>query len=331
MALRIIRKSASQTQVELVRGSVPADQIPPMSLLLYIDSPASLQHWVTLLAQTEGWLYQSCEIVMMKAFHFNENLRPHLGARYWNCKLLQEPENTSPSKRMRMLIQEAQGEICLYAEDPLHDLNPWAEASYQHLVTQTNCAAVGPVLIDTAGQVLMAGLSLARQDSQHTLSTTNHQKTYSLSQNHLLALGEGWPGEALLSWITDPVPVTALPLSGLALRRSAYLELAWEDQAWLQLAQAVELGLQFHRAQYWVELFPLAVTLPESSHLDTRVDLPAPALEKWLPLCAEDWSTVYGHWGFSVSADGHDYLRKPAVISLEQQLAHYLHQEVSTS
>lgn len=70
MALRIIRKSSSQSQVEVIRGTA-AEAQPALTLLCQIQNAPELAAFKALIAESE-WLRDHAEWVIMKGPELEE-------------------------------------------------------------------------------------------------------------------------------------------------------------------------------------------------------------------------------------------------------------------
>ncbi|MBF2052470.1 MAG: hypothetical protein IGS03_03275 [Candidatus Sericytochromatia bacterium] len=283
MALRIIRKSASQSQVELIRGK--SEQAPAASLLIYIDSEAQLQAAKSLLAAQ--WIQDDVECLLMKSSALDEPLRPHFNAQGQTIKLLNEPRDASWSLRLRTLIQEASAECCLFlphlpaSVDLMEVLKTLASA----LPTDPNLALLGPALVHD-GQVLAAGQDLAVNFARHQLLTEDSAYSLEFDQQRLFYFYQGLPlalwqrlaGERLLS-------AAGVPLNVAAIRRSAYLSLAWQDQDFELPWLAQELSFALRQAQYTLAISGLTLNLSDSEAETLKSSVaPQNLMDTWQPL-----------------------------------------------
>lgn len=321
MALRIIRKSASQSQVELIRGK--AEHSPVASLLLYIDSEAQLEAAKNLLAAQ--WIQDDVECLLMKSSALSESLRSHFNAQGQTIKLLNEPKDASWSLRLRTLIQEASAECCLFL--PLLpasvDLLTVLKALAAALPADPNLALLGPALVHD-GQVLAAGQDLAINFARHQLLAEDSAYTLDFDPQRLFYFYQGLPlalwqrlaGEGLL-------PAAGVPLNVVAIRRSAYLSLDWQDQdfelPWLSQALAFAL----RQAQYTLAVSALTLNLSAS---ETEALKPSAApqalLDTWQPLRKNTLYPLYLQHG--LKQQGQDFVLPPAAPASHDPVAAYI-------
>lgn len=299
MALRIIRKSSSQSQVEVIRGT-SAEAQPALTLLCQIQNSAELEAFKAMIAESE-WLKTQAEWVIMKGPELEEQLRPHFQALTHTIKLMNTPEKASLNRCLRTLIQEASSEFCLYLNwAPAADQLAFLPDALAFLKSNPNHAALSPLLCKSE-KVIAAGTCLILDQPKHSLVLGDQEYAVPARRQRVLGLGHGVAGEAWQALIEVPLALPSLPLSLLLLRRSAYLGLSWEDSHWDAdwLAQDISIGLR--QQQYWLHLFPALVTLPDRVSNDAvllQSSMPETFGQRWRPVFREALPGLYLQLGF---------------------------------
>lgn len=279
MALRIIRKSSSQSQVELIRGS--SDEKPEISLLCFFDTEAQLKA-VQQLIQNSEWIQQKVQCVLMKGQALESQVRTYFSPLQHTIKLLNEPKDASWSLRLRTLIQEASSEICLFLPfvpeaDPLACLQAMADA----MAADPNLAMVAPALSD-GDKILAAGQDFPAALPAHRLDFGGQTKDYEFKAKQIFYLYQDLPLSLWTELAKVPLQVSGLPLVVSALRREAYLSLAWTDQDWNLPWLAQGLSLALRQQQYLLQVLPqtLPLNAKEALHLES-LEPPAAFKEIW--------------------------------------------------
>lgn len=285
MALRIIRKSSSQSQVELIKGS--SDQKPRFSLLCYLETPEMLEAVKGLLAL--DWFQQQAQCLVMKGSGFAEALRPHFQPMQHTTKLLTEPKDAHWSLRLRTLIQEAEADLCLFLPFvPQAEQAPAClQALLENLATHPELALLTPVLAKDE-QILVAGQTLEPELPAHSLQAPQGEQAYAAVQAENPDLFYTYAGlpVSLLEALPQPLfQMAAVPLVATALRREAYLSVNWAQQDWNLPWLAQDLGLALRQKQYQLGVLNQALPLtPEEAALLEAGPPPSTLLEKWKPL-----------------------------------------------
>lgn len=299
MALRIIRKSSSQSQVEVIRGT-SAEASPALTLLCQIQSSPELEAFKALIAESE-WLKTHAEWVIMKGPELETPLRPHFQALNHTTKLMNAPEKASLNRCLRTLIQEASSEFCLYLNwAPTAEDLAFLPEALAFLKSNPNHAALSPLLCKQE-KVLTAGTCLILDQPKHSLAFAEQEYSIPARRQRVLGLGQGVPAAVWQDLVQTPVALPSLPLSVLLLRRNAYLGLSWEDSHWDLdwLAQDISIGLR--QQQYWLHLYPATVTLPERVSSDAvllQSSMPETFSQRWRPVFREALPGLYQQLGF---------------------------------
>ncbi len=299
MALRIIRKSSSQSQVEVIRGTA-AEAQPALTLLCQIQNAPELAAFKALIAESE-WLRAHAEWVIMKGPELEEQLRPHFQALNHTIKLMNTPEKASLNRSFRTLIQEASSEFCLYLNwAPSAEDLAFLPDALAFLKSNPNHAALSPLLCKEE-KMLTAGTCLILDQPKHSLAMADQEYSIPARRQRVLGLGQGVPATLWQNLIQAPLALPSLPLSLLLLRRNAYLGLSWEDSHWDAdwLAQDISIGLR--QQQYWLHLYPATVTLPERISSDAillQSSMPDTFSQRWRPVFREALPGLYLQMGF---------------------------------
>lgn len=299
MALRIIRKSSSQSQVEVIRGTA-SDVQPALTVLCHIQSAVELDAFKSMIGASE-WLQTQAEWVIMKGPELSEQLRPHFQPLHHTIKLMNTPEKASLNRCLRTLIQEASSEFCLYLNwaPSAEDLQFLPEA-LGFLQSNPNHAALSP-LLSKADKILAAGTCLVLDQPKHSLELAGESYSIPARRQRILGVAQGVPVAFGQSVLQSPVALPSLPLSLLLFRRSAYLGLSWEDSHWDidWLAQDLSIGLR--QQQYWLHLYPAVVHVPERVSSDLillQSSMPETFSQRWRPVFREALLGVYLQLGF---------------------------------
>lgn len=324
MALRIIRKSASQSYVEVIRGTA-LDRQAQLSILCYIQTLEELEALKNLI-QTDTWIHDNAEFIVMKGSELQEALRPHFQPQAHSIKLVNAPEKISLSRSLRTLVQEATTHYCWFLPwVPDTTQIHWLPEALTFLQSNPNHAAIGPLLSQNE-QILAAGQCLALNIPAHRLSWQD--KYYDMPAAKCISWCLGRTVDTMhwrqLATAYEPVP--ALPLSLLLFSRSAYLSLSWEDTPWDQDWLAQDMCIGFHQQQYWVHLVPFEVQVPAripDSALFTGSPMPELFEQRWRPVFREMLPEVYAQLGFVEQKNGQEYVFLANTRSSQDPVAAY--------
>lgn len=295
MALRIIRKSASQSQVELIKGQ--SESRPALSLLCCFDGAESLAAVKTLVQQP--WIQENAECVLLKAHSYSENVRSQFTAQAHAIKLLTEPAEAPWSLRLRNLVQEASAEIVVFVPQPLTgDLVPVIQRLVRRLQRDPVAGMAAPALAHK-GHVLAAGHDTGHNLPAHTLAVGEQEWDYAPAAKELFYLYRDLPLSQWQQLAPTPLQVPALPLTLVALRREAYLSLTWTQQnldlPWL----GQELAQSLRQKQYRLLVIPetLELTDSEADRLQSG-QMPTEFQEKWGDALRAVSLNLYRHHGW---------------------------------
>lgn len=303
MALRIIRKSSSQSQVELIKGSTEAK--PAFSLAVFLDSAAEFESFKALL---ETPLLQTAELLIYKTQAFEQSapgqsLRNQLPAMPQTAKLINESKAASWSLRLRTVVQEASSEFCAFMPfAPDAASLEKIPALLAALRQDPGIGLIGPAL--TRNQVLLAaGQDVPVGLPSHTLAFEGFEQHY--HPEHLFALYRALPA-SLWQVVagSEAVQVPGVPLALAVLRREAYLSLSWADQDWELPWLAQDLALGLRQKQYKLAIGPEIYELDEAREAWlTAGPMPESFREKWQPVLRQVIFEVYRHHGWKQSGD----------------------------
>lgn len=282
MALRIIRKSASQNQVEIIKGT--REDTPQISLLFFVENAAQ-RDALSAFIQEQPWIQEQAQCLIMKAHTLKESLRTHFTALNHTLKLLNEPKQHSWSARLQAFLSEAEADWSVFIPQlaPEVDLEALCQAYLQWIPHHTNTALLAPPLYHE-GNVFAAGQMLSDTSvpphSLHIDSDTLHVEP----EKTLHYFYQGLSSKAFEPFSEDKfLQSEATPLPFCAIQREAYLEAAetlkgnsntW-DLPWLAQALAQQLGI----LQYRVGVIPHPLSLQE----DTLALLTPSALPESFP------------------------------------------------
>lgn len=305
MALRIIRKSASQSHVEIIKGS--ATQAPRLSLTAYLSTLSEAESMLKWRTSAPEWLRTECEWILMRGPELKEVPRPQLQPGEQSLKILSAGESKTPAKQLQTLIKEASSPFSLVMVQQPPPVGTWLENTLKHLESHPDCGAAGPVLM--AGQgISAAGWTPLDEAAQHTL-IWDQQAYPAQVQAGWHPLLQGLPF-SVFKHLAPFRPVPALS-EGCILRNAAVLAL--EESCWEQLPDTAlvrALCLELRKAQYWVHV---VATLLEAPAHSGPTSLPP------LPLTG-----VYQDLGFVPTSPG-TYAPSPSATSeleIEAYLAH---------
>ncbi|HEY9841224.1 MAG: hypothetical protein ACAI44_25410 [Candidatus Sericytochromatia bacterium] len=293
MALRIIRKSSSQSQVELIKGS--GEGKPAFSLIVFIDSAASFEAFKVLLADPA---LQQAEVLVYKCHSYSEQIRSQLPALQQTTKLINESKPASWSLRLRTGIQEASSDICLCLPFlPEASILPLLSELVGALQQDPSLGMAGPALVDQAGAVIAAGQDVAASLPAHVLAFDGQQQEYPPAP--LLYLYAGLPLGLWQKLATAPLQMPGVPLPLAAIRREAYLSLSWADQEWSMPWLAQDLALGLRQKQYRLAVVPgsLSLSPAEAAWLETEA-MPEGFAEKWQPVLRQVVFELYRNHGW---------------------------------
>lgn len=311
MALRIIRKSSSQSQVELIKGS--ADSKPAYSLLACVASSEELEALKQLLSEAQ--IQAEAEVLIYRAHGFETQLRGELPPLQHTAKLINESKPSSWSLRLRTLIQESGSEIGVF----LPFVPAGAAALLPQLVTALRADAslglAAPALAAN-GALLAAGQETALGLPAHSLNQGETHQAYAPEQDGLFYLYRGLPLALWQQLASAPLQVSGAPLPLAAIRREAYLALAWADQDWNPAWLAQDLALGLRQKQYRLTLLPACLSLneAEAAWLEAGA-MPEGFKEKWQALLRQVVYTLYRHHGWRQRGDSFSDLSPPPALA----------------
>lgn len=280
MALRIIRKSSSQSQVELIKGSTEAK--PLFSLALFFSTPAELE---AVKALTSHPILASAELLLYRTQAYEEAapgqaVRSQLPAMTQTAKLINESKTASWSLRFRTIVQEASSPYCLFAPFvPETSQLEKIPGLIQVLQQDPAVGLAGPALA-TETVLLAAGQEVAHRLPPHTIAYDSFEQNYSPEQ--IFYLYRALPLSLWKQLAPETVQVPGVPLALAAIRREAYLSLAWTDQDWSLPWLAADLALGLRQKQYRLALGAQVLTLDggQQEWLEAG-PMPASFQEKW--------------------------------------------------
>lgn len=300
MALRIIRKSSSQSQVELIKGA--SDLKPSVSLMLWVDSAESLAASLDMIQ--DQWIQENAEVLIYKSEGFSEQIRSQLPAFNLTAKLINESKASTWSSRLRTLIQESSTDYCLFVPFVTPDLALTLQAMYQALKQDASLAMVAPALLSQQTQVLIA----AGQDTSfglkpHQLNINDQSYSFEPAASSLFYLYQGLKLNDWRQLCPQKVQVTAVPLAVSAMRREAYLSVNWADHDWSPAWLAQDLALSLRQKQYRLAVLPHTLSLNSSQLAWLEVgEVPSKFIEKWQPLLRPVIFELYRQHGWKQSA-----------------------------
>lgn len=259
MALRIIRKSASQNQVELIKGT--GDESPLISLLFFIEKTDDLKTLNTFL-EDNAWIQNKAQCLIMKSHKIEGSIRSFFKPLFHTIKLLNEPKAPTWSLRLRTFMQEALADTCVFLPNLEVDIDLTAlcEHYLSHMDSNKNIALLSPGFMNDDSTTLLAmGQAMTSETPEYQL-TIGDQTLSPQAKAGLHYLYQGlYVNEYKALKLMHVAPVEAAPLPLCALRRQAYLSLPWKNQEWdlPWLAQEIAQGLQ--SLQYRMAIAPMLV------------------------------------------------------------------------
>lgn len=286
MALRIIRKSASQNQVELIKGT--GDEPPQISLLFFIEKADDLKNLNTFF-EDNAWIQNKAQCLIMKSHEIEGSIRSFFKPLFHTIKLLSEPKTSTWSLRLQTFMQEAQADTCVFLPslEVGVDLTTLCKHYLRHMDVNKNVALLSPGFMNDDSTTVFAmgqAETIERPDYHLKIGT---QILLPSAKPGLHYLYQGlYVNEYKTLKVTHVVPVEAAPLPLCALRRDAYLSLPWENQQWNLPWLAQEMAQAFQSLQYRMGIVPILVkasqnlqelmkitdrpeNFPESSHPDS--------------------------------------------------------------
>lgn len=274
MALRIIRKSASQNQVELIKGT--GDEAPQISLLFFIEKTDDLKSLSTFF-EDNAWIQNKAQCLIMKSHAIEGSIRSFFTPLNHTIKLLNEPKSPTWSLRLRTFMQEAQADVCVFLPtlETDVDLSALCEHYLHHMRMNKSLALLSPTLVDEAGAAIFAmGQAIVPEVPEYALKI-GAQTLEPSTESGLQYLYQGLAlNEHKALKLIHPFSVEAAPLPLCALRREAYLSLPWKNQEWDLPWLAQEIAQGFQAAQYRMGVAPVLVkgsqTLREALRLTER-------------------------------------------------------------
>lgn len=306
MALRIIRKSASQSHVEIIKGS--ATQAPRLTLTAYVSTLSEAEHILNWRASAPNWLRSECEWILMRGPQLKDVPRPSLQPNEQSVKILSAGENNTPAKQLQIMLKEASSPFSLVMVHQPPALGTWLDNTLKHLETQPDCGAAGPVLMGSAGISAAGWTPLGDGTPAHEVIW--EQNTYpTQAEPGWHPLLQGLP----VSVFQQLAPFRSVPAlsEGCILRNAAVLglpESCWDNLPDTALVRALCLDLR--KAQYWVHV------------VATLLEAPAHASPTTLPPLS--LTSVYQALGFVAVAPG-TYAPAPSApleMEIEAYLAH---------
>jgi len=319
MALRIIRKSSSQSQVELIRGKSEAK--PLCSLLCFLDNAEQVAAAKQLVDQSE-WIQNHVQCLFMKSQALSEPLRPHFAPMEQTTKLLSEPKDASWSLRLRTLMQEASSEHCLFlAVLPESDVLPVLRRLEQALREDPSLGLVAPAL-GTETEVLAAGQDLPHDVAQHSLRWADGSQTLDLKNDQLAYLYQGLSLKQWQTLASGPLQVAGAPLLVAGLRREAYFSLNWSDQPYTLPWLAQDLAFGLRQQQYRLAVVPEIQPLTASEQVLLEPgEASAALLETWLPVRKNTFFPLYLKHGWLAQGSVFLWAEQPQLSLAQSYLA----------
>lgn len=268
MALRIIRKSASQNQVEIIKGT--REDAPAISLLFFIETEAERDALSEFL-NTQTWIPAHAQCLIMKSHTLKESLRSHFSALQHTLKLLNEPQQHSWPARLQAFLSEAEATWCVLVPklSPEIDLSALCQAYLQWIPEHPNTGLLAPTFYHE-DKVLAAGQMLsAKHMVPHTLQFGAEQLEVEPGEG-LYYFYQGLSRDVFTPFSQNKVLLSeAAPLPFCALNKTAYLDAAnhLEDAShtwslpWLAQAISQHFGL----LQYRIGLIPHGLSLEDNN------------------------------------------------------------------
>jgi hypothetical protein len=264
MALRIIRKSASQNQVELIKGT--GDETPQISLLFFIEKADDLKRLNTFL-EDNAWIQNKAQCLIMKSHAIEGSIRSFFTPLYHTIKLLNEPKSPTWSLRLRTFMQEAQADTCVFLPtlETDIDLSALCEHYLHHMHENPNTALLSPGVVDEDGTTLFAmGQAITPELPEYTLQI-GAQTLVPDANPGLHYLYQGLTVNAYKALKLNHVfAVEAAPLPLCGLNRKAYLSLPWKNQEWDLPWLAQEMAQIYQSLQYRMGVAPILIKSSEN-------------------------------------------------------------------
>lgn len=259
MALRIIRKSASQNQMELIKGT--GDESPQISLLFFIEKADDLKPLNTFF-EDNAWIQNKAQCLIMKSHAIEGSIRSFFTPLNHTIKLLNEPKSPTWSLRLRSFMQEAQADVCVFLPtlETDVDLSALCEHYLHQMDRHKNVALLSPGFIAKDGKTVFAmGQAMSAEVPEYVLKIGNQTLTPEAKAGlHYLYQGLTVNAYKALK-LTHVFPVESAPLPLCALRRQAYLSLTWKNQEWDLPWLAQEIAQGFQGLQYRMGVAPTLV------------------------------------------------------------------------
>lgn len=296
MALRIIRKSSAQSQVELIRGN--SDEKAEASLLFFLETEEQVKLAQDMIQKSE-WIQTYVQCLFMKGEKLNLQLRTSFSSMGQTIKLLNEPKEASWSLRLRTLIQEADCDICVFLPFvPQADLSEMLSRLVSYMSDDPTLGMLAPSL-SNGEQILAAGQACPAEMPLHHLELANESFEYSFEAASLFYLYHNMPLTAWLQFAHEPLQVSGLPLLMSALRKEAYLSLPWADKPWNLPWLAEEVSLALKQQQYRLQVLPQSIALnrSEAFWLDGG-SMPETFKDKWGKEFDSHVFKLYHHHGW---------------------------------
>lgn len=295
MALRIIRKSSSQSQVELIKGS--GEGKPAYSLLIWLSSAEDLAGLTALLGNER--IAAEAEVLIYKSQAYSESIQSHLPTLQHTAKLINESKESSWSLRLRSLLQESSSEIGVFLPFlPTSDPEGVIQAAAAALQRDPSLGLAAPTLA-IGDRLLAAGQTVDTTLPPHQLAWGDQEQAYEPVESELFYLYHNLPLTCWQAIARAPLQTVAAPLPLAAIRREAYLSLAWADQDWNLPWLAQELAQGLRQKQYRLALLPEAFGLSsdEAKILDAG-PMPDSFREKWQTQLRQLVFSLYRHHGW---------------------------------
>ncbi len=281
MALRIIRKSASQNQVEIIKGT--RESTPLISLLFFVEDLAQ-RDALSAFIQEQTWIQEHAQCLIMKSHTLKDSMRSHFTALHHTLKLLNEPKQHTWSARLQAFMTESEADWSVFIPQLSTeiDIAELCRAYLTWIPRHPNTALLGPVLQDEKG-IFAAGQMLSDTSVPPHSIRIEADTLHVEPEKALYYFYRGISRGAFRSFAQDKfLQSEAVPLPFCALQRDAYLEATSSEdalQSWDLPWLAQALSQQFGLLQYRIGLIPHALT-PARETLDL---LESPTLPENFP------------------------------------------------
>ena len=302
MALRIIRKSASQSQVELVKGSGEGngDNSPLFSLMFFAKDEDHLQR-IAAFIENNVLIQNKAQCIIMKASEIRGNVRGYFSPVFHTIKILNAPEDSAWSVRLHTLLKEAECDTCIFLPSlpDEADLLGLIEAQQKMMQNDPTLGILGSALC-YKNKIVTLGQTWNKNMPEHTLHFGKNTHNLAPEQG-LVYMYEHMNTDVCKKLESAKIllaEAVALPFS--AIRRSAYLNLSFEKDDWSLPWLAQDLGFAFQKQQYRVGVLPFAVVLDSNMAHPLQRSAPPEAFVKKHPQGGANYlSRLYKNHGFA--------------------------------